>query len=70
MDKQRKRERQNYANVLYRSKLKSESLTKALKQQMKKVKWSKRRIKQLKQQNKDEIYNVGKAKKDLNDLSL
>ena len=42
----------------------------ALKLEKKKVKWSKGRIKQLKKQNKDEIYNVGKAKKDLNDLSL
>ena len=42
----------------------------ALKLEKRRVKWSKRRIKELKQQNKDEIFNLGKAKKDLNDLSM
>ena len=42
----------------------------ALKLEKKRVKRSKRKIKELKQQNKDEIFNVGKAKKDLIDLSL
>ena len=41
-----------------------------LKLEKKRVKQSKRKIKELKQQNKDEIFNLGKAKKDLNDLSM